>query len=277
MMNYILFSLILLMSGCGHAVNTLQGTDTTDTPPVLEIAAPSIGQPTGEKVDWDTSRQETANHPLPPERLPPPAEEAVLVETDPPTPMDAYIQGFERFLPGDGAGFGQADILFWISGPPFGGGNFQQSVDVVSLGNEGVITLRFPNYFPINGEGPDFIVFENAFYPRGSDEIFAEPAEVEVSQNGFDFFKFPCRRDPPYIGCAGTKPVYANPDFNDLNPRNPREAGGNAFDLEDVGLDYARYIRIRDLGLRLGGEVATRTGQAGFDLDAVAIVHGTRP
>ena len=42
---------------------------------------------------------------------------------------------------------------------------------------------------------------------------------------------------------------------------------GDAFDLAEVGLAEARWVRIRDLGT--GGEAPS----AGFDLDAVGAVH----
>lgn len=57
--------------------------------------------------------------------------------------------------------------------------------NVVSLGDGGSALLQFP--FPIvNGPGPDFAVFENAF-----DDQFLELAHVEVSSNGIDFYRFP--------------------------------------------------------------------------------------
>jgi hypothetical protein len=69
-------------------------------------------------------------------------------------------------------------------------------------------------------------------------------------------------------------PVYANPDTpegRDIDPTDPEKAGGDAFDLADVGLRVARFIRITDLDNGSGDK-----GTAGFDLDAVAAVH-SRP
>ena len=43
------------------------------------------------------------------------------------------------------------------------------------------------------------------------------------------------------------------------------EAGGDAFDLADLGLESANFVRIVDSGANILG---------GFDLDAVVIVHG---
>ena len=44
-------------------------------------------------------------------------------------------------------------------------------------------------------------------------------------------------------------------------------AGGDAFDLAELGLEEAQYVRIMDVGL---GEYLGETG--GFDLDAVSVV-----
>ena len=71
-----------------------------------------------------------------------------------------------------------------------------------------------------------------------------------------------------YPGCAGVGLVYSNPD-NGVDPTDPDVAGGDAFDLADLGLTEALYVRVRDAGLGDGGGTA-----AGFDLDAVAIVGG---
>ena len=46
-------------------------------------------------------------------------------------------------------------------------------------------------------------------------------------------------------------------------------SGGDPFDLEDVGLDRANYVRIRD---RSSQEVTGVTVD-GFDLDAVGAIH----
>ena len=51
----------------------------------------------------------------------------------------------------------------------------------------------------------------------------------------------------------------------------PPGAGGNGFDLADVGLAWARYVRIEGADFVPGGVVGT--DNAGFDLDAVAALH----
>ena len=69
-------------------------------------------------------------------------------------------------------------------------------------------------------------------------------------------------------GCAGTHPVFAAPD-NHLDAADPTVAGGDGFDLHELGLTQARFVRIRDSGLN---KYAPPGG--GFDLDAIAVVHG---
>jgi hypothetical protein len=49
---------------------------------------------------------------------------------------------------------------------------------------------------------------------------------------------------------------------------DPAVTGGNSFDLETVGLERADYVRITDLT-----ETTDLESKAGFDLDAVGIVH----
>ena len=56
-----------------------------------------------------------------------------------------------------------------------------------------------------------------------------------------------------------------------IDPTDPEKAGGDPFDIKDVGLKVVRFIRITDLDNADGAN-----GTAGFDLDAVAAVH-SRP
>ncbi|MDP2600087.1 MAG: cell surface protein [Deltaproteobacteria bacterium] len=256
---------------CGHSSMVFDGS--ADVPSLTANASPAL-------FDWRKAREDAAGgtdateDPLPDTNI---APSVTFAESDPENPLDAFIQEFVLFAPGPGSRFGQDSMNTWLLGPPFGGGLYVQSADVVSLGNGGEIILSFPRFFPINGDGPDFIIFENAFTPRGSATLFMEPGIVGVSQDGIDFVDFPCSLSAPYTGCAGTHAVLANPDYNTINPRDPDTAGGDAYDLQTLGLNYIKYIRIRDSNLKLAGEAATSTGQAGFDLDAIAIVHGAKP
>jgi hypothetical protein len=186
-----------------------------------------------------------------------------------PQPSDPFVDQVISFTPGAGAGFGGDQMPGVVLGPPKGDGLLQGGFDVLSLGAGGVIVLKSATPI-LNGNGADFIVFENAFYANGNPNApFAELGEVAVSQDGSQFLVFDCETTaaPGYPGCAGASPVLANPDLNDLDPTDPIEAGGDAFDLNELGLGWAQYIRIRDLSSNGTGT------NSGFDLDAVSIVH----
>ncbi|MEO1334407.1 MAG: hypothetical protein AAFV29_02130, partial [Myxococcota bacterium] len=55
-----------------------------------------------------------------------------------------------------------------------------------------------------------------------------------------------------------------DPLVND--PLDPAQSGGDPFDLAEIGVDTARFVRIEDLATQ--GDAPT----AGFDLDAVGVV-----
>ncbi|MBI2066735.1 MAG: Ig-like domain-containing protein [Deltaproteobacteria bacterium] len=213
------------------------------------------------------------------------AEPREFVDCDPlPRTADPYADRVVSFSPG--RGFSENQDLDRALGPPKGEGCCQGGHDVVNLGR-GEIILELTDYEICNGDGPDLIVFENPFFVEGPNRqpttrSFAEPARVALSQDGENFYEFPCDvSDWPfypccdtgvleYHGCAGILPVFANPDENEIDPTDPTVAGGDSFDLDEIGLNSARYIRIRDAGLQ-----AILVN--GFDLDAVAVVNGRRP
>jgi hypothetical protein len=175
------------------------------------------------------------------------------------------------FLPGDGAGYGQDELPDVVLGPPDGRGTSRGALDVLSLGTGGEIVLGFGEHTIVDGDGADFIVFENAFWPAGdASQVFAELGEVAVSADGEQWASFEC--DPAgdgsrrYPGCAGWSPTLEF-DARALVPLDPEQTGGDAFDLADVGVEEARFVRIRDLADAGDGP------SAGFDLDAVGIVH----
>ena len=169
------------------------------------------------------------------------------------------------FSPGPGSMFGQAALPGIVLGPPKGAGALAGSLDVVKLGKGGTITLGFAPSVIIDGPGPDFIVFANPFDIGGDPrKPFVELSTVAVSNDGQTFQSFPCTATSyPYGSCAGWHPVYANPDKNKIDPTDPAVSGGDDFDLADLGLNEARYVRITD---RV--DLATIS-----DLDAVSIVH----
>jgi hypothetical protein len=173
---------------------------------------------------------------------------------------------------GPDAGFGQDAMPEIVLGPPKGGGETTGSLDVVALGNGGSITLGFGDQVIEDGEGPDFIVFENAFYAGGDPESpFAELGTVEVSADGVAWLSFECAAtEAPYGACAGWHPVIAGGKGETADSHDPATAGGDAFDLADVGLGSARFVRITDR--------ADITGLNGsFDLDAIALVSWSCP
>jgi hypothetical protein len=167
---------------------------------------------------------------------------------------------------GPGQDFGRASLPGIVLGPPKGGGSAQGSTDVASLGVGGSITLAFDGNVIVDGPGPDFIVFENPFAVGGNlDAPFVELGTVAVSDDGVTWTSFSCTAtSPPYGTCAGWHYVYANPDTNGIDPTDPTVAGGDPFDLADVGLARASFVRITSRP-----DLSTV-----FDLDAVSIVHG---
>ncbi|MCA9706779.1 MAG: cell surface protein [Myxococcales bacterium] len=181
---------------------------------------------------------------------------------------DPFADCVEAFEPAEGVSFGHDAMPDIVLGPPQGGGERMGGTHVASLGCGGSITLHFSDPWPIDGEGPDLVVFENAFIAGSS--TFVEPAQVLVSEDGEAWYAFPCdpsAEDPE--GCAGLSPVL------DVDAAaDPRAAGGDAFDLADVGLEEARYLRLVD---RTFEHYQTRTwcegAAGGFDLDAVAVLE----
>ena len=152
-----------------------------------------------------------------------------------------------------------------VIGPPRG------SLDTVSLGCAGELIVFFDDPVIVDGPGVDFIVFENAFMG------FPEPAQVSVSEDGVDWVSFDC--DPQTLmGCAGVATVEAI-EGSELDPTDPQVAGGDQFDLANIGVQRARYLRFDDLSEGYWGAMGMdwcdpgQGGKAGFDLDAAAIVN----
>ncbi|MEI9938725.1 MAG: hypothetical protein WDO69_16020 [Pseudomonadota bacterium] len=137
---------------------------------------------------------------------------------------------------------------------------------VVSLGNGGWMVLKFAGNAIVDGPGVDFTVFENPL------PTFKELGTVAVSDDAEHWTEFPCTAVPDATDfgfCAGVNLVYSSPT-NGIDPLDPSASGGDHYDLADVGLTHARYVRITDR--------VDLTGSAGvFDLDAVAIVHAECP
>ena len=183
-----------------------------------------------------------------------------------------YARSVESFEPGDGAGYNEQKLPDVALGPPGGKGNSAGSLDVVSLGAGGAIVLGFGDKALSDGPGPDLVVFENPFWPGGdATQVYAELGEVSVSDDGKTWQTFPCDTvgdgQGHFPGCAGVTPTLKY-DPVALVPLDPAQTGGDAFDLADLGVSRARFVKIHDLEtLEVAG---TSTG---FDLDAVGLVN----
>lgn len=224
---------------------------------------------------------------------------------------DPFADAVSSYQPLSAGGFGSSQLPSIVLGAPHGGGTASGSLDVLSLharANDdagasapygGSVTLEFSDNLIVDGDGSDFIVFENVFYIGGDPENrWMEPAIVAVSRDGIQFFTFPYDFVPhykngeinlqnPYCysrGFTGVNPVFSNGGSPD--PRDPAAAGGDPFDLSDVGLDWARYVRITATGdnwltARNGYTVrhitemgsCSGSGASGFDLDAVGAIN----
>ena len=209
---------------------------------------------------------------------------------------DPHADDVASFVPGTGAGYGQSELPEVVTGPPEGLGLFLGGLEVLSLGIGGVIELEFTDNVILDGPGVDFTVFENSFLTLVLGIVgdpFSEPGRVSVSQDGTTWFVFEaCSTaplDPPlHPGCAGVFPTLSDAlDPETEHPSIPTEtpitdliglsagqialpegSGGDSFDLQDVGLTWARFVRIEDVGPGMG-----QAGTVGFDLDAVTAVN----
>ena len=200
--------------------------------------------------------------------------------------VDRFVTTVVKMTPGDCAGFGLPSMPGVVLGPPVGAGDLAGGLDVVTLGFKGEIILGFEPNAIVDGPGADFIVFENTFFAAGDPtRPNAELAEVSVSEDGVTWKSFPCPAPPPappappppYGTCAGWRPIYSAPG-NGISPVDPAVAGGDPFDLADLGVARARFVRIRDLGgTACATNPADRASNVGFDLDAVAIVNAENP
>jgi hypothetical protein len=166
---------------------------------------------------------------------------------------------------------------------------------VVSLGDGGWITVGFDIAIR-DGDGPDFVVFENGFTQNADKPTgFFELAFVEVSSDGEHFVRFPAVSETQTDTQIG---AYEPLDSTKLkNLAGVHAAGfGTKFDLADLkavpeadklDLQHIRYVRIVDvigsidpaLGTRdskgrfINDPYATDSTGGGFDLDAVGILY----
>jgi|GEM_PF-2531739 len=154
----------------------------------------------------------------------------------------------------------------------------QISFDIVSLGRGGAITLLFNE--PIaDGPGFDFAVFENSFSTR-----FLELAFVEVSSDGIHFYRF--YNDSLTLSAVGSFGIV---DATNVDGFAGKYATGygTPFDLSTLPEDpllntmSITHVKIIDViggvSLDSSGDLiydpSPTIGSAGFDLDAVGVIH----
>ena len=155
---------------------------------------------------------------------------------------------------------------------------------VVSLGDGGTAVLTFSSPI-INGNGPDFAIFENAF-----DNTFLELAHVEVSSDGINYFRFESvslsQVNTQILNIVNTTEIY------NLAGKY-RAQYGTPFDLEELigitGLDInnVTHVKIIDVVGSINEPYASYDSQGniindpfptpfetgGFDLDAIGVIH----
>lgn len=131
--------------------------------------------------------------------------------------------------------------------------------EIVSLGRNGWVALGFEGNI-VDGTGADFTVFENAFQFAGG--IFDEWLMVSVSQDGETWVTFPYD-SLTGAGMAGRTPT----NGGNANYLDATQSGGNSFDLADVGLAWAKYVKVTD---------ATKfqtPDKLSAELDAIIAIH----
>lgn len=163
-----------------------------------------------------------------------------------------------------------------------------RSNGVTSLGDSGLATLYFESGI-INGEGFDFAIFENAF-----NDSFLELAHVEVSANGFDFYRFP--------STSLTQTQNQTDAFGPTRPEHIHNLAGKyrmpygtPFDLSDLDSVFTDlpsvfyYVRVIDVvgsidtawgtkdysGNLINDPFPTPFMSGGFDLDAIGVIHAS--
>jgi hypothetical protein len=207
---------------------------------------------------------------------------AYILADGAPVPASRFVTKVVSFTPGDCAGFGIPSMPGIVMGPPVGGGAQTGSTDVVSLGNGGTIVVSFEPNAIVDGPGVDLIVFENPF-DYGNGHIYGEPGEVSVSDDGITWKTFPCAATnatcETSMGCpqcGGWHVVYSTPE-NGISPLDPAVAGGDPYDLADLGVTHARYVRVVDKSAEACAPPPNGATTNGFDLDAMAIVNAALP
>lgn len=166
---------------------------------------------------------------------------------------------------------------------------------VISLGDGGSIICTFEHPI-INGDGADFVIFENGFLNTlNSSEAFLELAFVEVSSNGIDFVRFPA------VSNTQIDTQIINDDYINASQIH-NLAGkyianwGTPFDLNELkdepnlDVNNITHIRIIDVVGILDEALGTRDNNGhlindpfptpfitgGFDLESIGVIYNTQ-
>jgi hypothetical protein len=228
------------------------GTESVDTGVHLATDTAALDTGLGDMGSDDTGNDDTGSVDIP----------TVVI----PAGTDTFADAIVSFSPGPDAGHGSEALPDVVLGSPEGSEGVAGSLDVLSLGESGEIILEMTDLGIVDGPGPDLLVFENPF--RG----WFEAGAVAVSEDGVLWHEWPCdatNAADAYPGCAGTATVYLN-STSGIDPTDPEAAGGDAFDLADLGMARARFVRIRDTGENTHSYGGT---SGGFDLDAIAAAN----
>jgi hypothetical protein len=223
---------------------------------LLACNAPQDSSKITESSIEDSQPQESSQESSPAESQ----ESSPLEDTE-----DPFADELVSFTPGDFAGYGQESLPDVVLGSPEAPGNGNGSLDVLSLGDKGELVLKITDQVLIDGPGTDLLIFENPFTG------WYETGIVGVSMDGENWTEWPCDAEDEaggFPGCAGVALVYAN-SSNGIDPTDPDAAGGDRFDLGEIGVSEAIYIRVRDSGMNEASGTA-----GGFDMDALSVVNG---
>lgn len=197
------------------------------------------------------------------------------------TSVTDYSRGYQDYMQPDlgYASFGFEDDILGSAGTPF------------SLGDGGYVTVTFGQEIS-NGDGDDFVVFENGFEWEG---VYMELGFVEVSSNGTDFSRLPalCRHTEQPGPWDTSDPA----DFYNLAGNF---VGGTGFDLQDlitvgdanvtsglVDIDHIVFVRVIDvigdvagggatqdfLGRAVADPYPTASESCGMDITGVAGIN----
>lgn len=162
---------------------------------------------------------------------------------------------------------------------------------IVSLGDNGVAVLEF-QYPVMNGDGPDFAVFENGFNNFSGPGQFLELAFVEVSSDGINYVRFPAVSKVNAVTQTGSFGYTDAALIHNLAGKYVANYG-TPFDLDElknnslIDVNNITHVKIIDvigsvnlsiatkdsLGNPVNDPYPTAFGSGGFDLDAVGVIN----